>query len=145
MWYMWHPAALACWCPHDTMRCLRLASLMSVGNCQPVSQADVQKAPVVSTEKREHAKPGEEQNQVAIIQNCKAKGICWKGGWPSFDTVCCDWASQGDEEPRSGRHLSRPQSTMMWKMALQTRGSACSLLIYLLMNPTRWIRQRKVL
>lgn len=94
MWYMWHPAALACWCPHDTMRCLRLASLMSVGNCQPVSQADVQKAPVVSTEKREHAKPGEEQNQVAIIQNCKAKGICWKGVWPSFDTVCCDWASK---------------------------------------------------
>jgi hypothetical protein len=59
-----------------------------------VSQADVQKAPVVSTEKREHAKPGEEQNQVAIIQNCKAKGIYWKGVWPSFDTVCCDWASK---------------------------------------------------
>ena len=80
------------------MRCLRLASLMSVGNCQPVSQADVQKAPVVSTEKREHAKPGEEQNQVAIIQNCKAKGICWKGdeGCLAFlrYTVCCDWASK---------------------------------------------------
>ena len=33
---------------------------------------------------------------------------------------------QGDEEPRSGRHLSRLQSTMIWKMALQTRCSACS-------------------
>ena len=66
-------------------------------------------------------------------------------GCLAFLRYCLLWLGiQGDEEPRSGRHLSRLQSTMMWKMALQTRGSACSLLIYLLMNPTRWIR-RKVL
>ena len=31
---------------------------------------------------------------------------------------------QGDEEPRSGRHISRLQPTVMWKRAVQT-SSAC--------------------
>ena len=97
---MWHPAAS---CGIDVLVSSRHHEVLAAGFAYvsrklPASVPDVQKAPVVSTEKREHAKPGEEQNQVAIIQNCKAKGICWKGdeGCLAFlrYTVCCDWASK---------------------------------------------------